>query len=87
MKWLRTRPRDMNELNERRNHVEVYGDPDENEEEAARINEINGTHASQRADAATLAGRKKASARSRRRGNVGEGMSIANGTPLAGEGG
>ena len=87
MKWLRTRPKDMNALDERRNHVEVHGDPDENEEEDARINEINGTHASQRADAATLAGRKKAPARTRRRGNAGDGVAVTNGSPLAGEGG
>ena len=96
MKWLRTRPRDMNELDERRKHIEVYGDPDEDEEDeamaaaaAAASSEVNGTHSSQRADAATLAARKKASAKSRRRGgnNVGEGVSVANGSPLPGEGG
>ena len=79
MKWLRMRPKDMNELDERRRFVEVYGDPDDGVEEETRVNNVNGSHSQQLADPATIGRRKKAPVRSRRRGNAGEGASLPNG--------
>ena len=79
MKWLRMRPRDMNELDERRKFVEMYGDPDDDADEGRRGTDVNGSHSAQIADAATIGRRKKAPVRSRRRGNGGEGPSIPNG--------
>lgn len=68
MQWLRMRPRDMTELDERRSFVEVYGDPNNEPQTETRAKDINGLQAAQIADATTLGRRKKASVRTRRRG-------------------
>ncbi|KAG8533368.1 uncharacterized protein KY384_002151 [Bacidia gigantensis] len=84
MKWLRSRPRDMNELDERRKYVEMYGDPDDDGHDGGE----GGGNVNGAVDpSAGIGRRKKAAVRTRRRGNAGEGsVAVANGASGAGTG-
>ena len=84
MKWLRTRPRDMNELDERRKYVEVYGDPDEGGG-AVGEEDMNGEPMGAQLADPGMGRRKKAAVRSRRRGTggaSGEGMAANGGSGM-----
>lgn len=85
MKWLRMRPRDMNELDERGIRVELYGDPDED----GVTEGANGEPPDPQLQDPAVARRKKASVRSRRKGTGGGGPAgegpVANGTSAAGD--
>ena len=77
MKWLRMRPRDMNELDEARKAAELYGEVDEEGD----FTNAGGTPAEGERAAGgnkSVERRKKAPVRARRRGG-GEGVAVVNG--------
>lgn len=64
MKWLRMRPKDMNDLDEARRWQEIYGECDE---EGGGSEGVNGPGGVQQVEV-EVGRRKKAAVRSRRRG-------------------
>ena len=85
MKWLRSKPRDMTELDERRKYIEVYGD---DEEGIGGVDEMDvqadPNVGAQLADPTGVGRRKKAPVRSRRRGGPSGVSSFGEGTAANG---